>query len=614
MTRSRPLDDEILRLWLVFAAMLLFLGFLGAWLWRIQVTRADEFRSRQVTQSIRRVPVPGTRGRMFDRAGLCVADNRPSFNVALYLEELRQPGAWSQTVSRVQALLADLSDVVRKPVGVGRGDIQVHIRKRLALPLVAWRDIDETALARLMEREAGRPGVDLSADPVRFYPFGQLACHVIGYVGRTSLVPAAGGEEAQDNYRAFDASEAEGKSGLEKVLDRQLRGVAGERLLRVDVAGYRRDDVHRREAQPGHDVQLALDVQVQKLVETALGGVPGAAVVLDPRNGDVLAMASSPGFNPNDFLPFISGAEWAELTGDADKPLLNRAISEHYAPGSTFKPVTMMAALDGNRIGAGTAFDCPGHFELGAARFRCWFHAGHGTLDAQQAIQFSCNVYMFHSALLSGPQPIHDLAAQLGLGQRTRVGLEGETPGINPDHAWKRKTFGDGWRDGDTCNLSIGQGFLSTTPLQMAMVTATIANGGAVYRPRLLLGTRAPGEREFTRQPPELVRTVGWSLDHLNLVRRGMRDVVMSERGTGRLARAPGVEMAGKTGTAQFESHGEMKRHAWMIAYAPFTEPRYAIAMVVDEGVSGGETIGPRIRQIVGGLFPPADSQDGASG
>lgn len=613
MTRNRPFDDEVLRLWVVFAAMIIMLALLGARMWTVQVLRGDEFRSRQVTQSIRRVPVPGTRGRMFDRNGVCVADNRPSFNVALYLEELRQPGSWSQTVARVQYTLDDLAVAVRQPSGITRDDIRVHIRKRLALPLVAWRDIDEAAMARVVERETGRAGMDVIVEPVRFYPFGSLACHVIGYVGRTSLVPGAD-DETDENYRVFSAQEAVGKSGLERVLDPELRGVAGDRLLRVDVSGYRRYDVHQREPQSGRDVLLSLDVKVQKLVEEALGAVPGAAVVLDPRNGDVLAMASSPGFNPNDFLPFISPAEWAALSGDENKPLLNRAIGEIYAPGSTFKPVTMMAALGSGRIGASTVFDCPGHFDLGSARFRCWFHAGHGGLDAQQSLQFSCNVYMFHAALLCGAQPIHDLAAQLGLGQRSGIDLLGEEPGINPDNAWKRRLRHDGWRDGDTCNFSIGQGFVAATPLQMANLTAAIASGGAVHRPRLLIGTRAAGEREFSRRPPELVRQVQWSLDHLNLVRRGMRDVVMSDRGTGKLARAPGVEMAGKTGTAQFERHGAMLRHAWMIAFAPYAEPRYAIAMVVDEGVSGGETIGPRIKHVMSGLFPPVATGNGASG
>ena len=345
------------------------------------------------------------------------------------------------------------------------------------------------------------------------------------------------------------------------------------------------------------------------------GDVPGAAVVIDVRNGDVVAMASSPGFDPNKFLPSISVADWQKLSEDENKPLLNRTISEHYSPGSTFKPVTMLGALESGKFTGNETFDCPGHFDLGRAVFHCWYHAGHGVLTAEQALEFSCNVYLFHTALSCGPQPIHDMAAQFGLGRKTGIELEGETAALNPDDAWKRRTTRDGWRDGDTCNFAIGQGYVSATPLQMAIMTATIANGGNVFRPRLVLGSRAPGEREFAKAKPDLVHKMVWSLDHLNLIRRGMFDVVMSPTGTGRAAHAPGVQMAGKTGTAQFETKEGMKRHAWMIAFAPFNEPRYAIAMVVDEGVSGGETIAPRIKQVVSGLFPQSNEMtDGASG
>ncbi len=612
MTHNSPLSDDRFRVWIVFALMILMFGLLGAWLWHVQVLRGHEFRTSQVKQSVRRVRVPGTRGRIFDRSGLCLADNRPSFNVALYLEELRQPGKWSNTISRVEKLIAELSSVIRKPVEISREDIQAHVRKRLPLPLLAWHDIDNAALARLSEREAGRAGIDVIAEPVRFYPFKDLACHSIGYVGRANSAESAG--EENEEYQFF-LPEMEGKSGLEKVLDKQLRGVAGGRLMRVDVSGFHRDDVGQKEAQPGNDVMLAIDVKIQKLVEDALGDVPGAAVVVDPRNGDVLAMASSPGFDPNKFLPFISDADWEKLSTDEAKPLLNRVIGEHYAPGSIFKPITIMAALDAGKISEGTTFNCPGYFELGPVKFHCWFHPGHGTLDVQQSLQYSCNVFMMNSALLVGPQPIHDLAWQLGLGQRTHIELDGETPGICPDDAWKRKHFHDGWRNGDTCNMSIGQGFVSVTPLQMAVMAATIANGGSLYRPRLVVGSRAPGERSFTKSPPELVRQIQWSLDNLNLVRRGMYDVVMTPTGTGKLAHAPGVQMAGKTGTAQFEHHGEMKLHAWMISFAPFAEPRIAIAMVVEEGVSGGSTIAPRIKKVMSGIFPQAvETGNGASG
>lgn len=606
MTRNRPLDDEYFRIILVFLGMLAGLAVLAVFLWRIQVHGGADYRRQQTVQSIRTVRVPGPRGRLYDRTGVVLADNRPSFNVSLYLEELSQTGSWSTRITRVEGLIDELAAVVQRPPELAREDIRNHVRRRLPLPLLAWRDVGDRALARLTERVGQRAGIDIAIDPIRYYPRGPLACHVLGYVGRSS------GGATNETYD-FDLPELAGRSGLERMLDAQLRGQAGERTLRVDVVGYRREDLAQREPVPGRDVLLSISAEAQQLAEDALGDANGACVIVDPRNGDVLAMVSRPGFDPNVFIPFINTSNWNAISTNPEKPLVNRAIGEIYAPGSTFKPVTLMAALASGRINENTAFNCPGYFDLGRSTMRCWYHAGHGTIGPQQAVQFSCNVYCFHAGLASGHQPIHDLALKIGLGTRLGIELDGEARGNVPDEAWKRRAFRDGWRDGDTCNMAIGQGAVAATPLQMAMLTAAIANGGDIYRPRLVLGSRGPGEREFERKPPELIRRVGWNLNHLNLVRRGMRDVVMTENGTGRMARAPGLQMAGKTGTAQFESEGVMKRHAWMLAYAPFAEPRYALAMVVDEGVSGGETIAPRVKRIMSGLFP-VETPEGGSG
>ena len=606
--RSAPLDDEFLRIRLLLVLIWLALGVLGARLWMIQVARGAHFAERQEQQSIRRVRLPGARGRVFDRVGKVLADNRPSYGVAIYLEELRRPGPWSKTIDHVEALLKRTGDLLGQPTTLTRADIQAHIRRRLPLPLLAWRDLDEQAMARLAEQSSNVPGLDLQAEAVRVYPQRQLACHVLGYVGRADLKA----EEHEERYNYY-LSELVGRAGLEKVLDPLLRGEAGARLLRVDVTGYRRDDLGQRPPKPGDDVMLTLDTTVQQLAEDALNGVPGAIVVMDPRNGDVLGLASSPGFDPNQFVPVIKASDWALLRDNELTPLMNRAVAGAYAPGSTFKPITALAGLHSGKAHAGDLHDCPGYYQLGRTTFRCWKHSGHGTIALQKALEQSCNVYCFLMARASGPEAVQEQARAFGLGRRTGIEVDYESPGLVPDDAWKRRVNHDAWREGDTCNLSIGQGALNVTPLLMAMVTATLANQGRLYRPRLVLATRSADQSDFVPREPELVKEMHWKPEYIRVVRAGMHDVVMAPEGTGRKIRVAGVEMAGKTGTAEFGPRDQRKRHAWMIAFAPFDAPRYAVAMVVDEGVSGGETAAPRLHRLFSGLFDrPVSAPAGA--
>ena len=552
--------------------------------------------------------MPGMRGRLYDRNGEVMADNRPSYGVALYMEELRQPGAWLKTIDRVESMVKELSGIIGVPPVITRADIQSHVRRRLPLPLLAWRDLDDQTLARMAERASTIPGVDIYTEAVRFYPFKKMACHVLGYVGRAD--PEQNEEEPYHYY----LPEMIGRAGLEKSLDESLHGEAGGRLVRVDVSGYRRDDIGQREPTAGKDVMLTLDARIQKIAEDALGEAPGAMVVLDPENGDVLAMASTPGYDPNSFVPYIRAEDWAVLSSDPLNPLLNRAAAGAYAPGSTFKPITALGALTSGKYSSGMVFDCPGYFQLGRAVFRCWNHAGHGPLDLHGAIEHSCNVYMFHMALLCGHDFIAHQATALGLGRKTGIELEYESPGLVPDGAWKQRVFRDAWRDGDTCNMAIGQGALTVTPLQLAVATAALANGGRVWKPRLVMGAREPGAEIFTRKQPVLVNSMNWNPRFIRTVREGMRDVVMSPSGTGRAMGIPGVVMAGKTGTAEFGPSTARKRHAWMIAFAPYDRPRYAVVMIIDEGVSGGETAAPKMHRLMSELFQGKAAELEASG
>jgi penicillin-binding protein 2 len=595
-----PVDlthTERIRIRVLLALMIGAFVVIGFALWRIQVLQGKSYQRDLVRQSVRRVRLPGIRGRIFDRNGVCLADNRPSYCVGLFLEELRRPGKWSRTVDRVDRLMDEMAVVLDLPRTVGRDEIETHIRKRLPLPLLAWRDVDERTLARLGELEAGAPGVDLYIDTVRDYPLGGVACHVVGYVGRAEP------PESEDEPYHFYLPEMEGRSGAERTFDGVLRGLAGGRVMRVDVSGFRHDDLAVRDPQRGQDLHLALDARAQKVLDEAMAEYRGAAVLVDPSNGDVLAMVSKPGYDPNLFSPAIPADMWKSLVEDEEKPLINRAIAGAYAPGSTFKPVVAMAALESGRAGAQTSFGCPGHFNLGRARFQCWSPHGHGAQNLRGAIQHSCNVYFYQLGLLCGHEPILHMAGALGLGRKTGVDLDFEMAGLLPGSAWKRMEVGDTWRDGDTCNLAIGQGFLLVTPLQMAMMTAALANGGHLYRPRIALGVGRPAVEGYRPIPPAVANELNWSRARWQVVREGMRAVVMSDRGTGKQAAVPDVEIAGKTGTAEYGRKGEGHKLAWMIAFAPYEAPRYALALMVEEGQTGGTTAAPLVKRILGGLF-----------
>lgn len=571
------------RIRLLLVAMLVAFGFLAVHLWQIQVLRASEFSSSLDRQSMRRVRLPGIRGRIFDRHGKCLADNRPHYCLAIYTEELRQRGRWSRTVDKVDEVVEELALVLGIPRQVTREDIQMHVQRRLPLPFLAWRDLDERALARWAENDRVFAGVDVYVEPERVYPFGLSAAHVIGYVGRADAA------DTEENPYHYYLPEMEGKGGVEKTADERLRGRAGGRLIRVDASGFKYEEKGEREPVPGADVTLALDMDIQAMAENVLSNSPGAVVVMDPRNGDVLALASAPAF---DVSALSSQTAWQAVLDDPGRPLINRAIAGQYPPGSIFKPLVALAALVSGRVTPATEVHCPGVIMIGNQPFRCWSRRGHGDLAMRKALEQSCNPFFIDAALRTEYKRIYHMAASTGFGLPTGIELEGESAGLLPDDEWKRRERRDAWRPGDTANVSIGQGALLVTPLQMAMFTSALANGGRIYRPRLLLDKGNPDG--------DFIKKMAWTPEPLDVVRGGMHDVVHAEQGTGKRVRLEGVEMAAKTGTAQY---GNGLKHAWMILFAPYENPRYAVVMMKENAVSGGITVAPRLRELMQALL-----------
>ena len=596
MRSTEQANRELIRLRVLLVVLASMIAALLAVMWRVQVIHSSTYTKSLDKQSIRRIRLPGIRGAIYDKNGVCLADNNPSYCIALYIEELRVPGKWGNTIDKIEKILNEMSTEFNLPREVSRKDISRHIKRRLPLPFLAWKNISPAIIARVKESDIPMQGIDIYVEPVRTYPQGSSAAHIIGYVGRSKPV-----QDKETPYHYY-LPEMEGKAGVERELNSVLTGTAGGKLIRVDASGFKHDDKFEKDSNPGTDIKLTIDSRLQLLAETALHGIRGACVIVDPRNGDILALANSPAFDLSRFTPRIPIKYWRELNDDKRLPLFNRAISGAYAPGSIFKPLVAIAALENKSIKPYTEHNCPGYFKLGNARFNCWKKSGHGIIDVRKALEQSCNAYFCEIGQECGHERIYHMAAATGLGYKTGIALPGEVSGLLPNNAWKLKHYNDRWRGGDTCNLSIGQGALTVTPLQMALYAATIANGGTLYHPRLILEQGSKASIPYRWTPGKVANQLNWSMLTLETVRGGMFDVVNAPTGTGRRVLIPEMMMAGKTGTAEVGPRHNRRKNTWMIIFSPYTNPKYAVAMIVEDGISGGITVAPRLRRLMLGI------------
>jgi penicillin-binding protein 2 len=592
------------RLFLLFLAIVIGLGILLIAMAFRQLVQGEEWTAEMAQSSTRVVKLPAPRGRIFDRNGTVLVDNRPSYNVALFLDEFGAGRNRKRLIERVSNSVGVLKKRMNLPVHVNERVVRIHYERRGPLPLTVWNDLSPAALAAFVERSPWMQGVDLQIDPVRVYPYGPLACHILGYVGK----PESNGVEEFDfdsiGRRAFSQPAAIGKAGIEASMDRVLQGTPGQRVIRLNAAGLTEAEVYRTEPTPGNDVVLSIDAEIQSIVEECFTGYRGACVVLDPRNGDVLALVSVPSYNPNLFVPAIRRADWNALATDPQRPMLNRATQASYSPGSTFKVMGSLAGLESGLVDEKTVFQCSGSFALGPIVFACWEKGGHGDMQMREAITMSCNVFFYNLGYRIGGPALWDMAGAFGLGEKTGIPLEGETGGLLPTEAYKRAANPrDRWTAGDSVNMSIGQGLLNVTPLQMAIVAAALGNRGTVLKPRLVLRVETPEGEAVAKFASEFRGKVPTTPAHIEFVREAMLNVV--ENGTGKHAALPKIKIAAKTGSAQFKvrdrATGELikQTRAWMLSFAPYPEPHYAMAIIAEGGVSGGTTAGP----IVGAIY-----------
>ncbi len=557
----------------------------------LQVVRGEYYRWRARNICLRRYQVRAPRGRIYDRKGRPLAINRPSFNFYVipgYLGKGDKP-----------LLLENLS----KYLGLSKVEVEAKLAKNKGdrwTPLILKRDLSQGELALVEERDWLFPGTMVVAEGKRCYPHGPLAAHLLGYMGEVGEK-----ELRSDDYYPGDMV---GRSGVEKEYEGVLRGTPGWEQWEVDAHGKKRRLKDSSRPVPGDDIYLTLDLDLQEVAEGLLKGKQGAIVAMDPRTGEILAMASSPSFDPNMFVKGISPKEWEALSQNKFHPLQDRCIQGLYPAGSVFKIVVALAGLEEGKVKPKDEFFCPGGYPFGGRVYRCWKEGGHGHVDLRRAIVESCDVYFYNLGHELGVDAIHKYGDLLGLGKRTGIDLPHEKGGLLPSSRWKRKTLGEVWYPGETLSLAIGQGYLQVTPLQLDLMLSQVVNGGWKIRPHVLLKVVKGGkERPWKDRGRRKLPFKRW---HLTFLKDALEGAVEDPHGTGRAARIPGVTVGGKTGTAQVvamkEDEGRKeelpslwREHAWFVAFAPVEDPKIAVAVLVEHGGHGGSAAAPLAREMI---------------
>ena len=573
-------------------------GALAARLYYLQVVNADQYALLADENRINHRVLPPARGQVFDRHGVPLALNRPTYRVLVIPEQAKDVPATLAALGRLIPLSAERIALVLEEVR----------RRRAFVPILVRDDLNWTEVSRVAINAPGLPGIALDAGLVRQYPMDEVMAHVLGYVGPVAETELTG--EPLLELPEFRI----GKNGIEKTYDEVLRGRAGLSRFEVNALGREIKELYRQDGEPGRNLTLTIDLDLQRYAHERLAQEPSAsAVVMDVDTGGLLALVSVPTFAPTAFNNGLGQDTWRDLTTNALAPLVNKAISGQYPPGSTFKMIVALAALEAGAVGPDHEVHCLGHLRLGRHTFHCWRRWGHGSLKLVDAIAQSCDVYFYELARKVGVDAIAAMARRFGLGARLAVDLPSERAGLVPDRDWKLATRGVPWQRGETLVVGIGQGFLLSTPLQLAVMTARIANGGRAVRPWLVRGEAGQANPKSGEAAPSL----GVSSWALSFIQKGMYEVVNGERGTARGSQLAlrDIAMAGKTGTSQVRRISRAERatgvvknedkpweerdHALFVAYAPYHEPRYAVAVVVEHGGSGSQAAGPIARDLM---------------
>jgi penicillin-binding protein 2 len=600
---QRELREFQMRLGITGLVVLVAFGLLAARFIYLQVLHHDHYAAKAEDNRIAIVPLPPNRGLIVDRSGLVLARNYSGYTLEIYPRRVKSVEETIEQVAELVEISARDRARFRKLLAETRNAESLPIRSRLS----------DEEVARFAAQRYRYEGVEIKARLFRHYPFGEVASHVIGYMGRVNTADQVRFEEegVDANYRGTDFI---GRAGVEASYQHELHGTTGFEQVEIDAAGRGIRPLTKTPSLPGNNVALTLDMRLQHVAETAFGERRGALVAIEPSTGGVLAFVSKPGFDPNLFVDGIDPQSWAELNNSPDRPLNNRAIAGVYPPGSTFKPFMALAALElGKRTPRSTIND-PGYFFFGDRRFRDSKPGGHGIVDLYKSIVVSSDTYYYQLANDMGIDAIAAYMKNFGFGARTGIDLQGEATGVLPSPEWKMARFRrpeqQRWYPGETISIGIGQGYNAYTPIQLAQAMATLAAGGAMYRPHLLAYVDNPRTGERRHVKPELVQQVPGKAEHFEFVKRAMAGV--NKEGTGARAFAGAqYTSGGKTGTAQViaikqgEKYDEEKvaerhrDHSWFVAFAPLESPKIALAIIVENGGFGARAAAPIARTML---------------
>lgn len=584
-------DDLVRRAQILLRALQGLVALVGVAFWIVQILHGEAYLELAENNRLRSQPIEAPRGLIFDRNGRVLAENVPSYSLLL-------DGSRS---SDVEASVVHAASLLGRPAEQLRAGLARLKGATAYLPVALADNLSLSEVARFGVAGLEHPEFEVDVRPLRFYRTGRQTAHVLGYLGEVSE------EDLSRGGGAYAPGDLVGRKGIEATYDPLLRGRDGQRVVVVDSRGKPLEEYGRRPAEPGGNLTLTLDLELQQEADRLLADRVGAVVALDPRNGEVLALVSSPSYNPNLFSRRLTAEEWRDLLALPNQPLHNRALQSEYSPGSVFKVVMATAGLSEGMVRPSDRVFCGGSTVLYNHQFRCWKRGGHGWVNLHQALKHSCDVYFYHLGQRLGIERIASYARRFHLGQPTGVDLKGEKDGLVPDGAWSERVRRGPWYAGETISVAIGQGPLLVTPLQAAALMAAVANGGNLVTPHVRKG-EAP--------PP---RPLGVDRAVLELIRRGLWAVVNEPGGTAGGARVPGLEVAGKTGTVQVvaqrtwvkseDLRPEHRDHAWFVSFAPYDDPRLVIAVFSEHGGKGSAEAAPIAKALYELFFaaPPAE-------
>jgi len=591
-------DSDWYRLRLTGAILCVMAAFVVLFLrlFYLQVIDGEELRRLSENNCIRLQNIDPPRGLIFDRNGKLLVDNRASFDLSIILKDAKPI---EDTINKLSRYTKISSEEIQSKIARSKGISNYK-------PVLLKQDIGRNVLAAIEVHKYDLPGVYIDVKPRRHYINKQSAAHLIGYLSEINS-----GELKSGKYPDCEQGDFIGKFGAEKAYEQYLRGKRGGRQVEVNANGQVVRILNAVDTRPGFDTYVTIDQLLQKQAEKLLEGVAGAVVAMEPGTGRLLAMASSPSFDQNDFVSGMSHEQWGALISNPLKPMSNKAVQGEYPPASTFKIVTAIAGLEEGVIDEDTTIFCPGFYKFGNRVYQCWKKGGHGSVNVISALAESCDTFFYQVGQKLGIDRLAWYATAFGLGSPTGINLDHEAPGLVPTAAWKKRQTGIPWQAGETLSVAIGQGYNLVTPLQMAGLISAIGNGGDRYRPLILKKIVTSTGKVVRKGKTQVIGKLPASPKTMELVRKGLWEVVNGNQGTARGVRVAGIDISGKTGTAQIFSRKtdevereediamHLKSHAWFVAYAPSDDPVIAVAVVVEHGEHGSSSAGPIAKELI---------------